>query len=114
MASLVTAQVENGVTLVELGGDLDVGASTEVRRALVGAIVGGSSPPSLAVDLRQVRFIDSSGLGVLVGALKKTRERDGSMALICAESQGLRTLTRTGLSKVFAIFPSPEALFAGT
>ena len=114
MASLVTAQVGNGVTYVELTGALDIWSAVEVRQGLTAAIDQAGGAPRLAVDLRRVSFVDSTGLGVLVGALKNARQSHGSMTLICTEGHPLRILTRTGLTKVFHVYPSPEALLAAT
>jgi anti-anti-sigma factor len=112
MTSLVTARVEHEVTFVELTGELDIWSAPEARPTFAEVLDRGAGGPRLAVDLRRLHFIDSTGIAVLVGAFKKARKRNGSMVLICTESQPLRALTRTGLTKVFQIYPSPEALFA--
>jgi anti-sigma B factor antagonist len=57
----------------------------------------------VVVDLRGVEFMDSTGLGVLVGALKRLREQEGDLALVCTEGPVLKILTLTGLDRVFPI-----------
>jgi anti-sigma B factor antagonist len=57
----------------------------------------------IIVNLEDVEFMDSTGLGVLVGALKRLKEKDGHLALVCPQGSVLRVLTVTGLNKVFAI-----------
>jgi len=56
------------------------------------------------VDLGGVAFIDSSGLGVLVSALRRARERDGSVRIVCTRDNVLKIFRITGLDKVFPIF----------
>jgi anti-sigma B factor antagonist len=67
----------------------------------------------LIVNLTEVGFMDSSGLGVLVGGLKRLTERGGKLVLACPEGSPLKVLTITGLDKVFPIHASvDEALRA--
>jgi anti-sigma B factor antagonist len=61
--------------------------------------------------MEKVDFLDSTGLGVLVGGLKKVRAHDGSMRLICNQERLLKIFRITGLAKVFTIHSSQaEAL----
>lgn len=57
----------------------------------------------LIVNLTEVGFMDSSGLGVLVGALKRLTERGGELVLVCPEGSPLKVLMITGLDRVFPI-----------
>ena len=63
----------------------------------------------LLVDLEAVEFLDSTGLGVLVGGLKKVRAQEGTMALICSQDRLLKIFRITGLAKVFTIHESEAA-----
>ena len=68
----------------------------------------------IVVDLSDVEFLDSTGLGVLVGALKRVRTHDGDLALVCTESRILKVFEITGLTKVFAMHETvDEAVAAG-
>ena len=60
----------------------------------------------LVVSLEHVGFMDSSGLGALVVAMRGMREAGGRMALICSRESVLRVFTMTGLDRVFAIHAS--------
>ena len=57
----------------------------------------------LVIDMEAVEFLDSTGLGVLVGGLKKVRAHDGSLELVCNQDRLLKIFKITGLAKVFVI-----------
>lgn len=96
-----------GASVVDVSGEIDVYTSPKLRERLVGLVNDGST--NIVVNLAEVDFIDSTGLGVLVGALKRIRSRGGSLSLVCSETGLLRVFTITGLEKVFMIYPSVEA-----
>ncbi|NED58366.1 STAS domain-containing protein, partial [Micromonospora aurantiaca] len=58
------------------------------------------------VDMEKVEFLDSTGLGVLVGGLKRVRAHDGSLELVCTQERILKIFRITGLTKVFGIHDS--------
>ena len=62
--------------------------------------------------MEQVEFLDSTGLGVLVGGLKKVRAHEGSLDLVCTQERLLKIFTITGLAKVFTIHDSADAALA--
>src|SRR6478752_3012178 len=57
----------------------------------------------LVVNMEKVEFLDSTGLGVLVGGLKRVRAHDGSLDLVCTQERILKIFRITGLTKVFGI-----------
>lgn len=85
-----------------LAGEVDVYTAPNLKQELVSRIEGGCS--NVIVDLEGVAFIDSSGLGVLVSALRRARERDGSVRIVCTRDSVLKIFRITGLDKVFPIF----------
>ncbi|MGB9378522.1 MAG: STAS domain-containing protein [Mycobacteriales bacterium] len=91
-------------TVVEVGGEIDVYTAPKLREQLVELVNDGSY--HLVVDMEGVDFLDSTGLGVLVGGLKKVRAYDGSMELICSQDRLLKIFRITGLAKVFTIHDS--------
>ncbi|HVT66414.1 MAG TPA: STAS domain-containing protein [Trebonia sp.] len=100
-----------GFTVVEVGGEIDVYTAPKLRERLISLVESGSY--QLIVDMEGVEFLDSTGLGVLVGGLKRVRAHDGWIDLICTQSRILRIFRITGLSKVFSIYDSvPEAIAA--
>jgi anti-sigma B factor antagonist len=103
--SLTTRETE-GVLVVDVAGEIDVYTSPKLRERLVGLVNEGAA--SIVVNLDEVDFIDSTGLGVLVGVLKRIRARGGSLGLVCHSDALLRVFTITGLEKVFAIYASVD------
>lgn len=100
----IGTSVVDGRTVVQVVGEIDVYTAPQLRERLDEEIEAGRH--DLVVDLSGVSFMDSTGLGVLVGRLKQIRLNDGSMRLVCAHDRVLKVFVITGLDKVFAIFPT--------
>jgi anti-sigma B factor antagonist len=98
---------DSGETHVfRLRGSLDLATAPTVRAAVMEAIEGGSH--HLIVDLTQLEFLDSTGLGVLIGAHRRTAERNGSFRLVISDGPISRLLNITGLIAVFAVYHSVD------
>lgn len=82
-------------------GEVDVYTSPALRDELYRLIDGGAT--HVVVDLTDMDFIDSSGLGVFVGALKRIRERSGELELRGLQPSTRKVLEITGLTQVFTI-----------
>ena len=95
-----------GHTVLEVGGEVDVYTAPRLRERLVELVDGGAR--HVVVDLGRVDFLDSTGLGVLVGALKRLRAVNGSFGLVCSKEPLLKIFRITALDQVFPIFPSVE------
>ncbi|MDE0804934.1 MAG: STAS domain-containing protein [Acidimicrobiales bacterium] len=93
-----------GWTVLTATGEIDVAAAPGLREKLVELIEDGTN--ELVVDLEGVDFIDSTGLGVLVGAVRRARAADGDVRLVCTNSRLLKVFDVTGLDDVFAIADS--------
>lgn len=87
--------------MVEVSGEVDVYTAPRLREAVVSAIDGGSL--RLVVDVDKVEFLDSTGVGVLVGALKKVRSGGGTLDIVCTQPRLLKIFEITGLDKVFGL-----------
>jgi len=107
--TLSTREVD-GTTVVSVGGEIDVYTAPKLRDKITELVAAGSH--DLVVDLEAVEFLDSTGLGVLVGGLKKVRAHDGSLQLVCTQDRLLKIFRITGLAKVFAIHGSAEEAIA--
>ena len=99
-------------TVVEVGGEIDVYTAPKLREALIELVQGGTYV--IVVDMEQVEFLDSTGLGVLVGGLKRVRSHDGSMTLVCTQERLLKIFRITGLTRVFEIHPDVDAAVGAT
>ena len=85
-----------------LAGEVDVYTAPKLKERMVAQVDAGCS--KLLIDMEAVTFIDSSGLGVLVSALRRARERDGGVRIVCSRENILKIFRITGLDKVFPIF----------
>ena len=98
----------NGEALIfTLHGTLDVATSPSVRAALLEAADDGKH--EIIVDLSAVEFLDSTGLGALIGAHRRALEKGGRVRLVCTDGPIQRLLNITGLMKSFAVYATLEA-----
>ena len=93
-----------------LHGSMDIATSPTVRAALLEAADGGRH--DVIVDLTQLEFLDSTGLGALIGAHKRAKEHGGRVRLVAQEGQILRLLRITGLLGVFSVYHDLDAALA--
>lgn len=100
---------DKGRTVVELSGELDLFTAPVLRDVLLG--LTGNGRHFLAVEMSGLRFLDSSGLGVLVGATKRAAAGGGALCLVGAPERMLKTLRITGLLRVMPAFTSLEDAF---
>lgn len=91
----------DGVPVVSISGEVDVATAPILRDRLQELAAGGAS--TVVVDLHQMTFLDSTGLGVLVGALKRCREGGGELRLVAPQPRILKLLDITGLMGVFSL-----------
>ncbi len=97
----------NGWAVLSVQGEVDVYTAPQFREQLIQLVDQGQR--SILVDLEGVEFLDSTGLGVLVGGLKRLRSHDGDLLLVCTQSRILKVFEITGLTKVFDIYDSVDA-----
>lgn len=97
----ITQHRTNGTAVVTVRGEIDVASAPELRTQLHELCIEGTS--TVVVDLRAVTFLDSSALGVLVGALRRCRENDSNFLLIIDSPRLLKIFEITGLTSVFQI-----------
>ena len=107
--SLATRTVADHAVL-SVGGEVDVYTAPQLRESLLELIDGGAR--KVVVDLGRVDFLDSTGLGVLVGALRRLRAAGGAFGLVCDKEPLLKIFRITALDQVFPIHPSIEAATA--
>ena len=101
-----TGQVGDASVLT-LRGEIDVYTAPRLRQAIIDLVDGGAT--NIVVDMEKVDFLDSTGLGVLVGGLKRVKVKEGSLSIVTTQDKILKIFDITGLNKVFAIHDTLEA-----
>ena len=97
--------------IFDLQGSLDIATSPTVRAALLDAAERGQH--RIVVDLSRLDFLDSTGLGALLGSQRRAKENHGEVRLVTNEGQILRLLRITGLLGVFGVYHTVSDALAG-
>ena len=92
--------------VIDVTGEVDLSTAPSLQERITALATDGHH--HILVNLSEVSFMDSSGLGVLVAGLKRLREAGGEMALVCSGGPVLKILTITGLDRVFPMYGSIE------
>ncbi|MBD8608708.1 STAS domain-containing protein [Aeromicrobium sp. CFBP 8757] len=111
MSLSIVDRVSGDFHVVELSGDIDVETARTLRAHIVDRF--DESPVRLVIDLSDVAFMDSSGLGALVSGWQLTRDA-GRFRIAGANPIVRRVLSITGLEDVFALYPTVEDATATT
>ena len=107
--SLETITVGSDCALIRVAGEIDVYSAPQLREAILALI--GTGVSHVIADLRAVDFLDSTGLGAIVGGHKRLRTNDGSLVLAASPDRIVRLFRITGLDRAFSLYPSvPEAI----
>ena len=85
--------------IIEVGGEVDVYTAPKLREAIVTAIDAGHT--RLIIDVEKVDFLDSTGLGVLIGVLRRINALGGELRLVCSTPRILDLFSLTDLDRVF-------------
>ena len=103
--------LHEGATIIEVAGELDLHSAPQLRAEVVRAIES-QSPPRIIIDLGGVTFLDSTGVGVLVGALKRAREANGALQFCSPQARVYRVFEITGLIGALPLFKTREEALA--
>jgi anti-sigma B factor antagonist len=106
-----TIQAENGVTVIAPTGRLDVAGAPALREAL--SEITQEGPPRVVIDLEGVSFVDSTGLGSVISALKQIRSSQGDLRLAAPNQQVRVVLELTTLDRVFPYYATVEEALTG-
>ena len=101
---------KDGIEVIDVQGEIDMYTAPRLRELLIDLVSKGSY--QLVVNLDKVGFLDSTGLGVLVGGLKRVRAQAGSLDLVCTQQRILKILKITGLTEVFGIYQTVDQAIA--
>jgi anti-sigma B factor antagonist len=88
-------------------GEIDLFTAPELKQVLAESIE--ADRVRIIVDLTETTFLDSTALGVLIGAVKRLRSRDGALAIVNVDENIAKTFEITGLDQIFTILPTREA-----
>ena len=91
----------DGHSVLSLRGEIDVYTAPLLRQAILDLVEQGRL--NVVIDMTEVDFLDSTGLGVLVEGLKRVRTRDGTFAIVATQDKILKIFDITGLNKAFPI-----------
>ena len=105
----VSSRLEKDACVVLVTGEVDVYTSPSLKSALMAA--AEEDCPTVIADMSGVDFIDSSGLGVLVGALRRAREAGGELRVVCDKENIVKIFRITGLDRVFPMFSTLDQAF---
>ena len=98
----IDEESRDGFTVLSPTGEIDVATSAALKEAITSTIVAGGT--HVVVNLLGVDFIDSTGLGVLIGGRRRALAVNGSLSLVCNDDHTLKLFRLTGLDKVFTIY----------
>jgi anti-sigma B factor antagonist len=105
--ALTDEAVDERTHVIAVRGDVDRYSAPERRQRLDDLI--GDGKTRVLVDLCETSFIDSTTLGVIVGAIKRLRIHEGTLALACDDPSILRVFGITGLDQVIGVHPTRDA-----
>jgi len=105
----VETWIDDGRAVVRVRGEIDVYSAPRFRAAL--STLPAPARYRVAVEMSGVTFMDSSGLGALVGAVKRARAGQGALCIVGARENVLQTLRITGLSRIMHACADLDAAF---
>ncbi len=106
-----TRTADNGITVVAPTGRLDVAGAPALKEAISEVVKNG--PPRIVIDMEGVSFVDSTGLGSVISALKQVRGSQGELRLAAPNQQARLVLELTTLDRVFPYYATVEEALTG-
>jgi len=107
----IVARAINGWTILDLSGDIDLANSPAMRKALLGEIKEKRTP-KVFLNLKNVRYIDSSGIASLVEGLKASRDQGSRLILYGLNKTVREVMQLSRLQKIFEIYEDEEHALA--
>ena len=104
-------KVDDDTHVVSVSGEIDLFTAPEFKQRMGKPIEDGIG--RLIVDLSATTFIDSSSLGVLIGAHRRLKQRNGSLVVVCDNDAIVKTFKITGLDGVFTLVRSLDDALEG-
>lgn len=104
----ISSRSQDDVAVVTVGGEIDLYTAPQLRNGLVEALEAGAR--RLVIDMSRTEFCDSTGISVLLSAMKRSRDRGGDLELVAPKPAVMKVLQVTGLDEVFVIHADLDAL----
>jgi anti-sigma B factor antagonist len=101
---------DGGARVLDLEGEVDVYTAPQLRTAIMEEVDRGTK--HLLINLKRVGYMDSTGLGILIGGVKRLRESGGALLLIDPTPRIARIFEITGLNTIFNVYASEEEALA--
>jgi anti-sigma B factor antagonist len=108
--NLTQEQIDHERHVIAVAGEIDLFTAPELKAALGDALEAGRT--RIVVDLSDTTFLDSTALGVLIGAVKRLRSRDGRLTIVNVDQNIAKTFEITGLDQIFTIRPTRDEAVA--
>ncbi len=105
-----TEELSGDAYAISLAGEVDLYTAPEFKQQLLDVI--GRGAKDVVVDFSDTTFIDSTTLGVLVGGVKRLRQNDGQLTLVCSDRNITKIFEITGLDRVFPIYGTRDEAVA--
>jgi anti-sigma B factor antagonist len=109
--SIDDRRLDDATHVVAVAGEIDLFTAPEFKQRVTAPIEAGRR--RIVVDLTATTFIDSSSLGVLIGAHRRLRRVSGSLVVVCSDEAIIKTFRITGLDSVFTIVPTLDEALNG-
>jgi anti-sigma B factor antagonist len=100
-------RIEGKAHIVAVSGEVDLFTAPEFKQRVTAPIAAGTD--CVVVDLTRATFVDSSSLGVLIGAHRRLQQRGGRLVIACDTEAIIKTFRITGLDSVFTIVNTVQA-----
>src|SRR3954447_3517120 len=108
--ALTEESLDDARHVVAVRGEIDLFTAPDLKTTLLAAIDGGKN--RIVVDLTETAFLDSTALGVLIGAIKRVRARDGALTIVNTDPNIAKTFEITGLDQIFTIVGTRDEAIA--
>jgi anti-sigma B factor antagonist len=108
--SIIEEPLDNARHVIGVRGEIDLFTAPELKQKLTDAIEKGRN--QIVVDLTETSFLDSTALGVLIGAVKRLRSNHGRLVLVNVDTNIAKTFEITGLDQIFTILPTRDDAIA--
>jgi anti-sigma B factor antagonist len=105
---VVTCSKERGIGVIQVGRPLTAATVDAFREQLLSWQSGATDVKNYVIDLKQVDFMDSAGLGTLIAVLKRITEAGGDMKIACLQKKPRMVFEITRAYKVFEIYDSVD------